>query len=183
MGRVENTRSPITAAQIRQWCGHPATQLVVKPVIDLTGHVLVEAYEVPDRIKERRALRDLTCVFPWCTRPARRLRPDQHGCDADHTTPYARGGRTCTCQLAPLCRTHHRAKTHADWRIRVLALGSYEWTSPHGLQWLRDHTGTRPVHPPAEIDPAPHPAVPLRGHSHVHEPNRTDLPMSVLSEG
>lgn len=148
VGRVENTRSPITAEQIRVWCGHPATQLVVKPVIDLADHVHVGAYEVPDRIKERLALRDHTCVFPWCTRPARSLDPDGHGCDADHTTPYARGGPTCTCQLAPLCRTHHRAKTHTAWTVTVLEPGSYRWRSPHGLEWLRDHTGTRPLHPP-----------------------------------
>ena len=42
----------------------------------LAGHVHVEAYEVPDRIAEAVALRDLACVFPWCTRPARRLRAD-----------------------------------------------------------------------------------------------------------
>ncbi len=45
----------------------------MKPVIDLADHVHVEAYEVPDRIAEPVALRDLTCVFPWCSRPARRL--------------------------------------------------------------------------------------------------------------
>jgi hypothetical protein len=64
------------------------------------------------------ALRDLMCVFPWCTRPARNLHPDRHGCDCDHVTPYQPGGppgQTCTCKLAPLCRRHHRVKTHSAW--------------------------------------------------------------------
>ena len=154
VGRVENTRSPVTAEQIRGWCGHPATHLVVKPVIDLADHVHVDAYEVPDRIKEHLALRDHTCVFPWCTRPARSLDPDRAGCDTDHTTPWAPGGRggpTCSCQLAPLCRSHHRHKTFAGWTITITEPGTYQWTSPHGLTFRRDHSGTQPIDP--ALDP------------------------------
>ena len=145
IGRVENTRTLVTAEQIREWCGHPDAQITVKPVIDLADHVSVEAYEVPDRIAEPVALRDLACVFPWCTRPARRLRADQHGCDCDHVTPHTRGGVTCTCQLAPLCRRHHRLKTHGGWTYTILEPGSYLWQSPHRYQFLRDHTGTLDV--------------------------------------
>ncbi|MFL6003483.1 MAG: HNH endonuclease signature motif containing protein, partial [Nocardioides sp.] len=142
VGRVENTHQPVTAEQIRTWCGHPDARVTVKPVIDLADHVHVEAYEVPDRIAEAVTLRDLTCVFPWCTRPARRLRPDQHGCDCDHITPHGAGGATCTCQLAPLCRRHHRLKTHGGWTYTTLEPGTYLWSSPHRYQYLRDHTGT-----------------------------------------
>ena len=116
--------------------------MIVKPVIDLAEHVSVEAYEVPDRIAEPVALRDISCVFPWCTRPARKLRPDEHPCDNDHPVPYDQGGPTCSCQIAPLCRRHHRLKTHGRWRYHTLEPGSYVWTSPHGYQYLRDHTGT-----------------------------------------
>ena len=57
--------------------------------------------------------------------------------------PYHQGGPTCLCQIAPLCRRHHRLKTHASgWSSYVLEPGSYLWTSPHGYQFLRDHTGT-----------------------------------------
>ena len=145
VGRVENTRSLVTVDQIRDWCGHPDAQVTVKPVIDLADHVHVEAYEVPDRIAEPVALRDVTCVFPWCSRPARRLRPDQHGCDCDHVVPHAQGGATCTCQLAPLCRRHHRLKTHGGWTYTILEPGSYLWSSPHRYQFLRDHEGTLDV--------------------------------------
>jgi hypothetical protein len=145
VGRVENTQSLVTAEQIRSWCGHPDAQVVVKPVIDLADHVHVGAYEVPDRIAEPVALRDHSCVFPWCTRPARRLRPDQHSCDCDHVVPHGKGGATCTCQIAPLCRRHHRLKTHGGWSYTVLEPGSYLWSSPHGYQYLRDHEGTLDV--------------------------------------
>ncbi len=93
VGRVENTRSLVTVDQIRDWCGHPDAQITVKPVIDLADHVHVDAYEVPDRIAEPVALRDHTCVFPWCSRPARRLRPDEHGCDCDHNRAPRQGRR------------------------------------------------------------------------------------------
>ena len=150
VGRVENTRTPVTAEQVRAWCGRTDSALVVKPVIDLADHVHVEAYEVPDRIAERLALRDHTCVFPWCTRPARALTPDAHPCDCDHVDPYRPGGtddggthQTCTCRLAPLCRRHHRLKTHSAWIYTILEPGTYLWSSPHGYQYLRDHEGTR----------------------------------------
>jgi hypothetical protein len=119
--------------------------VTVKPVIDLADHVHVDAYEIPDRIAERVALRDVTCVFPWCTRPSRRLKPDEHGCDCDHVIPHGQGGATCTCQLAPLCRRHHRLKTHGGWTYTILEPGSYLWLSPHRYQYLRDHTGTLDV--------------------------------------
>jgi hypothetical protein len=112
--------------------------VTVTPVVDLAEHVHVDVYEVPDRLKERIALRDHACVFPWCSRPARR-------CDCDHIQPWDEGGQTCTCQLAPLCRSHHRLKTHGSWTYTTLEPGTYLWTSPHGYQYLRDHTGTLDV--------------------------------------
>ncbi len=152
VGRVENTRQPVTAEQIRAWCGREDTDLTVQPVMDLDGHVHVDAYEVPDRIKERVALRDQACVFPWCTCPARNLAPDGHGCDCDHVTPYKPGGppgqtctQTCSCKLAPLCRRHHRLKTHSAWRYTIVEPGTYLWSSPHGYQFLRNHEGTLDV--------------------------------------
>ena len=40
--------------------------------LDLAERIHVTSYEVPDRLAEQVDLRDATCVFPWCTRPARR---------------------------------------------------------------------------------------------------------------
>jgi hypothetical protein len=57
----------------------------------------------------------------------------------------ARGGPTCSCNIAALCRRHHRLKTHSPWGYLVLDPGTYLWTSPHGYQFLRDQTGTLDV--------------------------------------
>ncbi len=110
----------------------------MKPVIDLEAHDPVESPVVPERHAEIVTLRDKTCVFPWCSRPARR-------CDKDHSVPHNKGGPTCPCNLAPLCRRHHRIKTHGAWSYRSIEPGTYLWTSKHGYQYLRDTTGTRDV--------------------------------------
>ena len=147
VGRVEETQALVTAEQVREWCGNPFAQVVVRPVLDLDDHIHVTSHEVPDRLAEQVDLRDATCAFPWCTRPARR-------CDHDHVVPHSKGGTTCSCNLAPLCRRHHRLKTHArGWSYTVLDPGTYLWRSPHGYQFLRDHTGTRDV----THDPPPRP--------------------------
>ncbi len=70
------------------------------------------------------------------------------------TTPWRpgrTGGATCTCQLVPLCRSHHRHKTHTNWSITVVEPGHYHWTGPRGLRFRRDHTGTTPLDPPGSL--------------------------------
>jgi hypothetical protein len=73
--------------------------------------------------------RDRTCSFPHCNAPATR-------CDLDHLEDFDRGGRTSRANLAPHCRQHHNAKTHHDWRVRRVADGGVEWTSPLGHRYL-----------------------------------------------
>jgi hypothetical protein len=140
LARVENTRSFVDADQVRTWCGAPGTTVTVRPVLDLAEHLASTAYETPDRLAEQAAHVDGSCVFPWCTRPAR-------SADCDHVHEHATGGSTCSCNIARLCRRHHRLKTHTAWRYDVLERGSYLWTSPHGLRFLRDREGTRDVTP------------------------------------
>ncbi|HYU85906.1 MAG TPA: DUF222 domain-containing protein [Kribbellaceae bacterium] len=128
--------SPIWVSQLAELVGH--TKFTVKPVIDLADRISVHAYEIPDRIRERVQLKYPTCMFPWCHRPA-------IGCDLDHVVPYddtGPPGQTATDKLLPGCRLHHRVKTLGRWRCRRLDDGAVEWTSPHGLRYRVDHTGT-----------------------------------------
>jgi hypothetical protein len=142
VARLERGNDLVTVEQVRNWCAHPDTQVTVKPVIDLAACTWtdLEAETVPDKVADHVAVRDRTCVFPWCTRPAR-------GCDNDHVVARCRGGPTCTCNIAALCRRHHRLKTHSSWTYTVLGPGSYLWTSPHGYAFLRDQHGTTDVSP------------------------------------
>lgn len=169
--RVEGAGIPsgtvLTPETVRGWFNRPSQapgpKVTFRPVIDLSDHQHVEAYEVPDRIKEHVGLRDGGCVFPWCHRKARRS-------DCDHVIPWkedGRGGPTCSCNLAPLCRRHHRAKTHADnhegsrytwWKYESLGEGKYLWRGPGGNPLLRtnsgvydvtaEHVPSRPLTPP-----------------------------------
>ena len=128
---------PLLATQLGELLGH--RRFVVKPVIDLHEQISVDAYEIPDRIREHLQLRYPTCVFPWCNRPS-------VDCDLDHIVPYddtGPPGQTSTENLAPGCRRHHRAKTHGGWRYQRLPDGAFEWTSPHGARYRVDHTGTQ----------------------------------------
>ena len=163
-GRLEEGQRLVLLDQVRDWCADSRTKVTIKPVIDLNADLHTDAYPVPDRIREQVALRDRTCVFPWCTRPAR-------GCDIDHIVEFdhhaaAEGrpqpGPTQTDNLACLCRSHHRLKTHTAWRYRMTSDGCFEWTSPHGRIYRRDRDGTTPIDQGEPPDPhaIPHPRRP-----------------------
>ena len=73
-------------------------------------------------------IRQPRCSFPGCRRSAMR-------CDEDHTKPYHRGGKTCECNLAPLCRRHHQVKQAPGWRLEQPRPGHMVWTSPSGREY------------------------------------------------
>ena len=144
--RLQETRGPVTAAQVRQWCANPDTEITVQPVLDLAEHLHVGSYEASARLKLQTQLRDLHLRVRVLLPPRRRLRlrPPRPPCRRDD------GGPTCTCNLAPCCRSHHRAKTTGGWTYITVEPGVYLWRSPLGYQFLKDHTGTLDVTPDPE---------------------------------
>ncbi|TGN66512.1 HNH endonuclease [Nocardioides eburneiflavus] len=161
-GRMENGQRLVLLEQVQSWCADTRTEVTIKPVIDLNTTLTAQTRKVPATIREHVILRDRTCVFPFCSRPARR-------CDSDHIIPWdddahAEGrpqpGPTTTSNLACLCRFHHRLKTHSPWRYAMVAPGVFEWTSPHGHRYRRDHTGTTNLEPPEPPDVAAPPGIP-----------------------
>ncbi|GAA4707610.1 HNH endonuclease signature motif containing protein [Nocardioides conyzicola] len=133
---VEGGSSPITIDQLAEWCRQANTRVSIRPVLDLSEHLSTDAYAPGSRLREQIVLTCPTCVFPGCGRSARR-------CDLDHITPWHRGGATTSRNLAPLCRLHHRLKTHGFWTYRRLTMTSFEWTSPMGRVYLSDLTHKR----------------------------------------
>jgi hypothetical protein len=90
--------------------------------------------------------RNPTCVFPGCTRKA-------EYCDLDHTIPYPYG-HTAVDNLGPLCRHHHRLKTHGRWKLKQLLDGTWEWTSPTGrIYYVHPDNDTGNESPPPEPTP------------------------------
>ena len=144
LARVQETPGPVTAEQVRTWCANPDAEITVQPVLDLAEHLHVNAYQASARLKLQTQLRDGTCVFAFCFRPA-------EDCDCEHRVPHDEDdGPTCSCNLAPCCRRHHRAKTTGGWTYVTVEPGVYLWRSPLGYQYLRDATGTIEVTPDAE---------------------------------
>jgi hypothetical protein len=91
------------------------------------------AYQPSRKLRHLIEARHRTCCAPGCGRPAAR-------CDLDHTVPYDQGGRTCECNLAPLCRHHHRCKQSEGWQLEQAAPGQLRWTTPSGRIHLTSST-------------------------------------------
>lgn len=132
---------PVTARRIAEWLA--GSRVSVRPVLDPAALRPVDAHDPPAAVEEAVRLRDVCCVFPGCRRSSRRA-------DLDHIDPYvplADGGppgQTSPESLAPLCRRHHRAKTHGGFRYRRLPDGDYEWTLPTGRVVISPSPGRRP---------------------------------------
>jgi hypothetical protein len=81
---------------------------------------------VGQRLFETVALRDGGCRFPGCDRPV-------SWCEAHHVVPWHQGGPTDRDNLVLLCwRHHHDFAHHPQWRLRLLANGTVEVSTPSG---------------------------------------------------
>lgn len=123
LARLDRGPRIITTERARDLCR--GAEVILRPMIDLDEHRHSDAYEVPPLLREQIEQRTPSCVFPWCTRPAARA-------DCDHVQEHGRDGPTCSCNLAPLCRTHHRLKTHTAWTYVVLDATTHLWTTRPG---------------------------------------------------
>ncbi|WP_448059867.1 DUF222 domain-containing protein [Cellulomonas hominis] len=116
--------------------------------------------------------RDTTCRFPGCRIPAWRT-------DLDHITPYnptqPPQAQTTPDNLHPLCRTHHRLKTHTTWTVhRDPTTGHTTWTAPTGHTYLVPPHTTDPTIQPPPARPDQHRPTPADRASPA--PAHTDLP-------
>ncbi|MGD0066274.1 MAG: hypothetical protein ABSB76_22865, partial [Streptosporangiaceae bacterium] len=50
----------------------------------------------------------------------------------DHTLAWHLGGATCECNIAPLCRHHHRCKQSEGWQLTQPEPGVLRWRTPNG---------------------------------------------------
>jgi hypothetical protein len=96
--------------------------------VDDQGRVVGHVRTQHDPTKAMRAYvnaRDRHCRFPGCLVPAIR-------CDTDHTLAHESGGPTCPCNMAPLCRRHHRLKQAQGFTLDIdPTTNNARWTTPH----------------------------------------------------
>jgi hypothetical protein len=85
-------------------------------------------YQPSRKLRHLIEARNATCTAPGCRRPAAH-------CDLDHTVPYDQSGPTCECNLAPLCRYHHRCKHSEGWQLEQPQPGVMRWTTPAGRHY------------------------------------------------
>jgi hypothetical protein len=112
-------------------------------VLGVTDPIRTPRHDPPPRLTRLVTAMEPVCVFPGCRRHAAR------GCEVDHRIPYdptdpageRGGGRTCSCNLQPLCKNHHQQKTAGALRVRAVTreedpsvpAGTLEWTLPSGV--------------------------------------------------
>ncbi|MDX6389289.1 MAG: hypothetical protein QOJ73_352 [Streptosporangiaceae bacterium] len=78
-------------------------------------------------------IRQATCGRPGCRRAAT-------ACDLDHSIPYHLGGRTCECDLGPVCRHDHHLKQAPGWTLTQTQPGHMTWTAPSGRTYTTGPT-------------------------------------------
>jgi hypothetical protein len=90
-------------------------------------------YRPPPSLRHLIQIRNQRCTYPGCRMPAAR-------CDDEHTIPFGHGGRTCECNLAPICRHHHRVKQLQRWRLEQPEPGVLAWVTPSGWKYVTGPT-------------------------------------------
>jgi hypothetical protein len=144
---VDEKLGAVTAEMVRDWIG--CGRVNIRPVIDLAssrpGHEpVVDRHDPTDEMREQVIMRNRVCVFPGCGR-------DSRSCDLDHVIPYVefghpdwKPGQTRPSNLAPVCRFHHRVKTHTGWSYLIDDSGGAEWITPERIHYTKPAINRRP---------------------------------------
>ncbi|QHF25427.1 DUF222 domain-containing protein [Rathayibacter sp. VKM Ac-2804] len=101
----------------------------------------------PPQMRLHLQLRDQTCRFAGCTRPAATS-------EVDHTIEWSNGGETSLDNLVMLCTAHHHVRHGEQWSyVKDDSDGTITWTTPTGRR-----VGNRPPRLPGRPpDPPPGP--------------------------
>lgn len=150
---IDNGTALALAGQSPSW-----VRLFTDPASGIA--VTADTYQPSASLRRLIIARDQTCRFIGCSRPA------MH-CDIDHTEAWEHGGKSTPDNLAVLCRHHHTLKhrlgPNQGWRVRQLASGVLEWSSPNGT-----------VH---RVEPEPVPTAIVLDPSDPTEPPEPDPPL------
>jgi hypothetical protein len=156
---------PITAASARALLAVDATLRLA--ITDPAGRLayLSRSTRLADgRLAEHVISRDQVCQMLGCNTRAER-------CDLDHIRKHRDGGPTCACNLAPLCRRHHRMKDTGGWQLTRRG-EQHVWITPTGRVYpIRPET----INPAAFPDPVIPACLGCTVHPHTAPPPHTTL--------
>jgi hypothetical protein len=105
-------------------------------------------YRVTGLLRDLIFARAPRCEWPCCGMPA-------SACDAEHDRAWP-DGPTCSCDLGPCCRHHHRVKQLGFTKPRH-ADGSLTWTHPTGRQRRSRSQHDAPAAPVRDLSPLSEP--------------------------
>jgi hypothetical protein len=137
---------PISPEAAREIAGHAPsfTRILTHPETGVILSVGKEQYKVTTGIRKVLRVRDETCRFPGCSRPAVKS-------DIDHTQDWQYDGLTDCDNLAHLCEGHHRLKHLSQWSVVQEPGGILVWTSPGQRTYRTDPAN--PIGPPRPKQP------------------------------
>jgi hypothetical protein len=124
---------PPTGGDLRDWLRNRRVEIMPVARGSCEHEHAETGYRPSRKLQHLIKARNARCTAPGCGRPAA-------SCDLDHTVAWDKGGLTCECGLAPLCRHHHRVKQAQGWQLSQPEPGVLVWHTPSG----RSYT-TRPT--------------------------------------
>jgi hypothetical protein len=138
---------PISPDAARRIAGNAPsfTRILTHPETGVMLSVGKEQYTVTKGMRRVLRVRDETCRFPGCSRPAVKS-------DIDHTQDWQYDGLTDCDNLAHLCEGHHRLKHLSQWSVTQEPGGILVWTSPGKRTYRTDPAN--PIGPPRPKQPA-----------------------------
>lgn len=141
-------RWALTPAASRRLANDADLQFILVDGTDILG-VSAPTDTIPARVRAAVTARDQGCRFPRCRAPI-------HWCDLHHVKAREDGGHTIVENLVALCRRHHTAVTHRQWRLTMTPNGTVTVTRGrrrHTSQPPPAHSGDDPPPPPSD-DPS-----------------------------
>ncbi len=140
VARIEGF-GPLTTASLPEFLA--GTHVTVRPVVDDSRIAPVDAYEIPEQLRDAIRRGSPFEAFPFTSTTSDHL-------DLDHIVAYKLGHfweprQTSVAGLASLARLVHRAKTLGAWKVRREGLAELCWTSPLGRSYIIGPRGARPA--------------------------------------
>jgi hypothetical protein len=108
-----------------------AVRLDVVPTHGCDHAYQVSSYQPGERLRRLVQVRDHTCTWPPCSRPARES-------DFEHAVPYDKGGVTCACNAGARSRRCHQVKQMPGWTLTQPRPGLHVWTTPTGRTYVQE---------------------------------------------